>query len=131
MISIHELLIQFVYNHKIKAFFYILFTVISYPLQNIYIPDYYGKVINSFKDKDKSFVWYVQVLCSIFAISCPPHHPHENHRPHEYSQIHESSMTFFLHLLLMTLLNRIIFYIKCFWYLFFKCLHFNYYPDFF
>ena len=53
MISIHELLIQFVFNHKIKVILYFLFTVISYPLQNIYIPDYYGRVINSFKDTKK------------------------------------------------------------------------------
>jgi ABC-type multidrug transport system fused ATPase/permease subunit len=50
MISIHELLIQFISTHKIKVIFYFLFTIISYPLQNIYVPDYYGKVISSFKD---------------------------------------------------------------------------------
>ena len=55
MISIHELLIQFIYTHKIKFILYFLFTIISYPLQNIYIPEYYGKVISSFKDKSNLF----------------------------------------------------------------------------
>jgi ABC-type multidrug transport system fused ATPase/permease subunit len=38
------------YTYKFTVFFYLLFTIINYPLQNIYIPDYYGKVISSFKD---------------------------------------------------------------------------------
>jgi len=67
MISIHELLIQFVYNHKIKAFFYILFTVISYPLQNIYIPDYYGKVISSFKDRS-NLIQMIKMLLFLYII---------------------------------------------------------------
>ena len=67
MISIHELLIQFVYNHKIKAFFYILFTVISYPLQNIYIPDYYGKVISSFKD-GSNLIQMIKMLLFLYII---------------------------------------------------------------
>ena len=67
MISIHELLIQFVYNHKIKAFFYILFTVISYPLQNIYIPDYYGKVISSFKD-GSNLIQMIKILLFLYII---------------------------------------------------------------
>lgn len=67
MISIHELLIQFVYNHKIKAFFYILFSVISYPLQNIYIPDYYGKVISSFKDRS-NLIQMIKMLLFLYII---------------------------------------------------------------
>jgi len=67
MISIHELLIQFVYNHKIKAFFYILFTIISYPLQNIYIPDYYGKVISSFKD-GSNLIQMIKMLLFLYII---------------------------------------------------------------
>ena len=62
MISIHELLIQFIYTHKIKVILYLLFTVISYPLQNIYIPDYYGKVISSFKDKSNLFYMIKMLL---------------------------------------------------------------------
>ena len=67
MISIHELLIQFMYTHKIKAFFYILFTVISYPLQNIYIPDYYGKVISSFKD-GSNLIHMIKMLLLLYVI---------------------------------------------------------------
>jgi ATP-binding cassette subfamily B protein len=67
MISIHELLIQFIYTHKIKVILYLLFTVISYPLQNIYIPDYYGKVISSFKDKS-NFFYMIQMLLLFYIL---------------------------------------------------------------
>ena len=68
MISIHELLIQFIYTHKMKVFFYFLFTVISYPLQNIYIPDYYGKVISSFKD-GTNLIYMIKMFTTINNIS--------------------------------------------------------------
>jgi len=67
MISIHELLIQFIYTHKIKFILYLLFTVISYPLQNIYIPDYYGKVISSFKDKS-NFFYMIKMLLFFYIL---------------------------------------------------------------
>jgi len=67
MISIHELLIQFVFNHKIKVFFYLLFTIISYPLQNIYIPDYYGKVISSFKD-GSNLIYMIKILLFLYVL---------------------------------------------------------------
>ena len=67
MISIHELLIQFIYTHKIKVFFYFLFTIISYPLQNIYIPDYYGKVITSFKD-GTNLIYMIKMLLFLYII---------------------------------------------------------------
>jgi ABC-type multidrug transport system fused ATPase/permease subunit len=67
MISIHELLIQFIYTHKIKVILYILFNVISYPLQNIYIPEYYGKVISSFKDKSNIF-FMIKMLFFLYII---------------------------------------------------------------
>ena len=67
MISIHELLIQFIYNHKIKIIFYILFTIVSYPLQNIYIPDYYGKVISSFKD-GTDLIYMVKILLFLYVL---------------------------------------------------------------
>ena len=67
MISIHELLIQFVFNHKIKVILYFLFTVISYPLQNIYIPDYYGKVISSFKD-GSNLIYMIKMLLFLYII---------------------------------------------------------------
>ena len=67
MISIHELLIQFIYRHKLKIVFYFLFTIISYPLQNIYIPDYYGKVISSFKD-GTDLVYMVKMLLFLYVM---------------------------------------------------------------
>ena len=67
MISIHELLFKFIYNHKIKAIFYFLCGVISYPLQNIYIPDYYGKVITSFKDGSNLF-FMIKMLLLLYVI---------------------------------------------------------------
>jgi ABC-type multidrug transport system fused ATPase/permease subunit len=67
MISIHELLIQFIYTHKIKFILYLLFTVVSYPLQNIYIPDYYGKVISSFKDKS-NFFYMIKMLLFFYIL---------------------------------------------------------------
>jgi ABC-type multidrug transport system fused ATPase/permease subunit len=67
MISIHELLIQFVFNHKIKVILYFLFTIISYPLQNIYIPDYYGKVISSFKD-GSNLIYMIKILLFLYIL---------------------------------------------------------------
>jgi ABC-type bacteriocin/lantibiotic exporter with double-glycine peptidase domain len=67
MISIHELLFKFIYNHKVKAIFYFLCGVISYPLQNIYIPDYYGKVITSFKDGSNLF-FMIKMLLLLYII---------------------------------------------------------------
>ena len=67
MISIHELLIQFIYSHKMKVIFYFLFTIISYPLQNIYVPDYYGKVISSFKD-GTNLIYMVKMLLFLYIL---------------------------------------------------------------
>ena len=67
MISIHELLIQFIHTHKMKVFFYFLFTIISYPLQNIYVPDYYGKVISSFKD-GTNLIYMIKMLLFLYIL---------------------------------------------------------------
>uniref|UniRef100_A0A6C0D2W8 ABC transporter domain-containing protein n=1 Tax=viral metagenome TaxID=1070528 RepID=A0A6C0D2W8_9ZZZZ len=67
MISIHELLIQFTYTHKFTVISYLLVTIISYPLINIYIPDYYGKVISSFKD-GHDLVYMVKMLLLLYVI---------------------------------------------------------------
>ena len=50
-LNINSLLLKFISNNKLSFFFYLLFTMFEYPLIYIYIPEYYGKVINSFKDK--------------------------------------------------------------------------------
>ena len=54
LLDIHKLLFNFIGSHKILFLFYFLATLILYPLHHIYIPDFYGKVINSFKDKQQS-----------------------------------------------------------------------------
>jgi ABC-type multidrug transport system fused ATPase/permease subunit len=46
---------------------YFIFTVLSYPLQNIYIPDYYGKVISSFKD-GTNFIYMIKMLLFLYVI---------------------------------------------------------------
>lgn len=69
-LDIHQLLFSFIGSHKLLFVFYILNTLILYPIHHILIPDYYGKVINSFKDKNKSlFVYYVKILTIIFSVS--------------------------------------------------------------
>jgi len=41
----------------------------EYPIHYIYIPDYYGKVINSFKDKTHSlFVYFVKILTLFYIL---------------------------------------------------------------
>ena len=51
-LNIHNLLITFISNNKLLFVFYILILIIQYPIFYIYIPEYYGKVINSFKDNN-------------------------------------------------------------------------------
>ena len=69
-LDIHQLLFSFIGSNKLLFIFYFLNTLILYPLHHVLIPDYYGKVINSFKDKNKSlFVHYVKILCFIFSVS--------------------------------------------------------------
>ena len=48
-LNIHNLLITFISNNKLLFVFYVLILIIQYPIFYIYIPEYYGKVINSFK----------------------------------------------------------------------------------
>ena len=69
-INIHEILFSFVGSHKILFIFFFLTSLVLYPIHHVFIPEYYGKIINSFKDKNKSlFLYYVKVLCIIFSVS--------------------------------------------------------------
>ena len=44
--------------------------MLEYPLIYIYIPEYYGKVINSFKDKSQSlFVYFMKMLTLLYVLS--------------------------------------------------------------
>jgi len=66
-LDIHSILLSFVEKNSILFVFYLLVTVVLYPLHYIYIPEYYGKVINSFKDKNQSvFVDQVKWLLYIY-----------------------------------------------------------------
>ena len=69
-ISIHAILFSFIGSHKLLFIFFFLNTLILYPIHHVLIPDYYGKVINSFKDKNKSlFLHYIKILFGIFSVS--------------------------------------------------------------
>ena len=69
-LDIHKLLFSFIGSNKLIFIFYFLNTLILYPIHHVLIPDYYGKVINSFKDNNKSlFAYYVKILFGIFSIS--------------------------------------------------------------
>ena len=69
-LNINKLLIEFISNNKKSFFFYLLFTMLEYPLIYIYIPEYYGKVINSFKDKSQSlFVYFMKILTLLYVLS--------------------------------------------------------------
>ena len=69
-LDIHQLLFSFIGSNKVLFIFYFLNTLILYPFHHVLIPDYYGKVINSFKDNDKSlFIYYIKILCAIFSLS--------------------------------------------------------------
>lgn len=70
LLNIHHILLSFVKKNWIVFIFYIIVTVILYPMHYIYIPEYYGKVINSFKDKNQSaflnnvkWLLYIYVAC--------------------------------------------------------------------
>ena len=69
-LNIHSILLSFIEKNVIVFIFYLSVTVILYPLHYIYIPEYYGKVINSFKDKNQSifmenvkWLLYIYIIC--------------------------------------------------------------------
>ena len=69
-LDIHQMLFSFIGSHKLIFVFYFLNTLILYPIHHVLIPDYYGKVINSFKDNNKSlFAYHVKILFGIFSVS--------------------------------------------------------------
>jgi len=69
-LNIHSILLSFIKKNSVVFVFYLAVTVILYPLHYIYIPEYYGKVINSFKDKNQSvFIENVKWLLYIY-IAC-------------------------------------------------------------
>ena len=68
-INIHKLLLDFIIDNKVKFLIYLLFTIVEYPVHYIYVPEYYGKVINSFKDHKQSlFVHYIKILTFLYLL---------------------------------------------------------------
>ena len=66
--KINTIIINYIQENKLKTIFWILITLILYPLDKVIIPKYYGFVINSFKDK-KNFNVNVLYLASFYLLS--------------------------------------------------------------
>ena len=66
-----KLLYLFFKQNKLLVFLYILFTLLSYPLQSVVIPHIYSNFFNAItKNKNKStFIKYITLLIIIFAIT--------------------------------------------------------------
>ena len=70
LLDIHKLLITFMKDNKLLFLFYLIVSLLLYPIHYIFIPKYYGYVINSFKDKRESrFIFMVKALV-FFYILC-------------------------------------------------------------
>jgi ABC-type multidrug transport system fused ATPase/permease subunit len=68
-INIHKILLDFIIDNKIKFLIYLFFTIVEYPVHYIYVPEYYGKVINSFKDNKQSlFIHYIKLLTFLYVL---------------------------------------------------------------
>lgn len=66
--KINTIIINYIYENKLKTIFWLLITLLLYPLDRVIIPKYYGLVINSFKD-NKNFSTNVLYLASFYIIS--------------------------------------------------------------
>ncbi len=70
LLNIHHLLFDFIKKNIITFVSYMICTVVLYPIHFVMIPDYYGMVINSFKDKSQNlFVYYVKMLFGAYVVS--------------------------------------------------------------
>jgi ABC-type multidrug transport system fused ATPase/permease subunit len=68
-LNIHNLLIAFIKSNVVLFGLYFLFTLIQYPLHYIYTPEYYGKVINAFKDKNQNkFIYFIKILVGLYVV---------------------------------------------------------------
>jgi ABC-type multidrug transport system fused ATPase/permease subunit len=68
-LNIHNLLLKFVKKNIIIFSLYFLFSLVQYPIHYVYIPEYYGKVINSFKDNKLSvFNYFFKFLIALYII---------------------------------------------------------------
>ncbi len=70
LLNIHQLLYIFITNNKMIFIVYLILTVLLYPIHYVSIPDYYGMVINSFKDKRQNkFIYYIKILFAAYIAS--------------------------------------------------------------
>lgn len=70
LLNINQLLMDYIKNNKVIFIAYIVITILLYPIQYIGIPDYYGMVINSFKDKNKNnFSYYIKILLLFYVLA--------------------------------------------------------------
>jgi ABC-type multidrug transport system fused ATPase/permease subunit len=68
-LSIYGILVSFMKKKYIVFIIYFMITVLLYPFHYIIIPKYYGMVINSFKDNNKSsFVYFVKMLLGAYVL---------------------------------------------------------------
>lgn len=67
LLNIHQLLYIFITKNLLLFIVYMTVTILLYPIQYITIPDYYGMVINSFKDNKQSmFLHHLKVLFAAY-----------------------------------------------------------------
>ena len=68
-LSIYGILVSFMKKNVLVFVIYFLITILLYPFHYIIIPKYYGMVINSFKDNNKSsFGYFVKMLLAAYVL---------------------------------------------------------------
>ena len=68
-LSISSILVSFIKQNPLVFILYFIITILLYPFHYIIIPKYYGMVINSFKDDNKSsFVYFVKMLLGAYVL---------------------------------------------------------------
>ena len=68
-LSIYGILVSFIKKKYIVFIIYFIITILLYPFHYIIIPKYYGMVINSFKDNNKSsFGYFVKMLLGAYVL---------------------------------------------------------------
>jgi len=68
-LNIHNLLLSFIKSNIVLFSLYFVLTLFQYPIHYIYIPEYYGKVINSFKDnKQAEFKNHIKYLTGYYLL---------------------------------------------------------------
>jgi len=69
LLNIHKLLYEFIKNNTLIFIFYVIVSLLLYPIHYIFIPKYYGLVINSFKDKKESkFIFMIKALVFFYVL---------------------------------------------------------------